>query len=312
MISICPYHPSRQAEWDGFVSQAKNGTFLFYRDYMDYHADRFTDASLLFYAAGALAAVLPANTANGQLVSPAGLTFGGLVSGRRMRAATMLRIVEALRAHLSERGFSRLLYKRVPHIYHDIPADEDLYALFRNNAALTRRDLSAAVLQADRPPYTKGRRWSIRRSSKHHVVVGQSDALEEFMRVETELMLAKFGKPPVHTAAELRRLATRFPDNIKLFTATRDGRLLAGAVIYESKNVAHTQYILSTDEGREIGALDVLIDDLINVVYARKRYFDFGTSNAEEGRVLNEGLFENKESYGARAVVHEFFEVLGS
>ena len=38
-----------RAPWDTFVQESKNGTFLFVRDYMDYHRDRFQDCSLLVY-----------------------------------------------------------------------------------------------------------------------------------------------------------------------------------------------------------------------------------------------------------------------
>jgi DNA-binding response OmpR family regulator len=47
-LSVERYTASRKREWDTFVSTAKNATFLFFRDYMDYHRDRFTDHSLMF------------------------------------------------------------------------------------------------------------------------------------------------------------------------------------------------------------------------------------------------------------------------
>ena len=61
MIDIVRYTPDRAEEWDAFVRQSKNATFLFYRGYMDYHADRFADYSLMFYDKGRLCALLPAN-----------------------------------------------------------------------------------------------------------------------------------------------------------------------------------------------------------------------------------------------------------
>src|SRR5207342_1368532 len=79
MISTVPYAPERKAEWDAFVRRAKNGLFLFFRDYMDYHADRFEDSSLMFYEGDRLFALLPASLQGGVLSSHGGLTFGGVV-----------------------------------------------------------------------------------------------------------------------------------------------------------------------------------------------------------------------------------------
>ena len=47
-IDIVKYNHNMKAEWDAFVKTSKNGTFLFMRDYMEYHNDRFIDYSLLF------------------------------------------------------------------------------------------------------------------------------------------------------------------------------------------------------------------------------------------------------------------------
>ena len=44
MIQVARYDKSQETEWNSFVGRSKNGTFLFNRGFMDYHADRFTDA----------------------------------------------------------------------------------------------------------------------------------------------------------------------------------------------------------------------------------------------------------------------------
>jgi hypothetical protein len=51
------------------------------------------------------------------------------------------------------------------------------------------------------------------------------------------------------------------------------------------------------------------MDVLLNDVYGEKPYFDFGISTVENGRSLNSGLIESKESYGARATVYDFYEL---
>ncbi|HVY61572.1 MAG TPA: GNAT family N-acetyltransferase, partial [Planctomycetota bacterium] len=132
MIEVRRYAAGDRERWDAFVRAAKNATFLFERGYMEYHADRFADHSLLFVdGAGELVGALPASEREGELVSHGGLTYGGVVCGAGMRAALMLEVFEALLAHVRSAGLRRLVYKPVPHIYHALPAEEDLYALFR-------------------------------------------------------------------------------------------------------------------------------------------------------------------------------------
>ena len=44
-------------------------------------------------------------------------------------------------------------------------------------------------------------------------------------------------------------------------------------------------------------------------LYKHKRFFDFGTSNENEGRALNHGLLDWKEGFGARCYTHDFYEI---
>jgi Acetyltransferase (GNAT) domain len=303
------YSAARNAEWNAFVASARNGVFLFDRGYMEYHAERFTDHSLLFLEEGRIVALLPASERDGGLVSHGGLTFGGVLTGRRMTTSTMLAVFGALRVHLAEQGLSGVRYKAVPHIYHDVPAEEDLYALFINNARLVRRDVSSTILLADRVLVTKGRKSSVGAARKQGLVVARSHDFEGFMVVEEAHLAKRYGVKPVHSGAELAMLASRFPDAIKLFVAMRGAEIMGGIVVYESRQVAHAQYIASTDDGKLAGALDLVMDHLLNIEYPGKRYFDFGISTEQEGRVLNTGLVSYKESYGARATLYDVYEL---
>ncbi len=309
-LKVVTYDPAQKRVWDDFITNSKNGIFLFYRDYLEYHADRFPDSSLMFFGEdGQLVAVLPATVKDGVLSSHAGLTFGGVVSGTSMKVALMLDVFDAMRAYSLAQGINKIVYKAVPHIYHRAPAEEDLYALFRHDARLFRRDVSSTIEMKERLPFSKGRKWSIKQAQKHGLEVRPSSDFETFMTIEAHLLGEKYGAKPVHTAAELQMLATRFPDNIKLFTAHGELGMYAGAVIYESPEVAHAQYIGTTEEGRKTGALDLIMSYLINDYYAQKKYFDFGISTEDGGRHLNAGLVENKQGFGGRAVVYDFYEI---
>jgi hypothetical protein len=306
-LRIERYDSVHKLMWDDFVRESKNGTFLFCRSYTEYHADRFKDFSLLFFEDNKLVALLPASVAGNILISHGGLTYGGVVCGSSMKTSLMLRVFETLLAMLRQSGITQLIYKAVPHVYHRFPAEEDLYALFVHGAQLFRRDVSAAILMQERLPLSKGRKSEIKKAT--HLSIGESDDFETFIEIEKQVLLERHNKTPVHTAAELKSLANAFPNHIKLFAAHRGSEMLGGIVVYADAVVAHAQYISATAEGKRTGAQDAILNHLINDVYSQKRYFDFGISTEDDGKYLNVGLQQNKESYGARAITYDFYRL---
>lgn len=303
------YEPRDKEKWDDFVRHSKNGVFLFYRDYLEYHADRFSDCSYLFFQDDQLIALMPANRAEGTIVSHGGLTFGGIVSDEGMTTGLMLQVFSVLILELQKAGIKKLIYKAVPHMYHLLPAEEDLYALFRHNASLFRRDVSSAVCAGRRLPLSQNRVRQLKLRDASGIEARRSKEFLQFMAITEDNLRSRHGVSPVHSGEEMQLLADRYPENIKLFAAYRNGDMLGGVIVYESANVAHVQYIGNTPAGRELGALDAVVDMLLNDVYCEKPYFDFGISTVDDGRTLNFGLIRNKESFGARATVYDSYEL---
>ncbi len=308
MIRIENYELPYRTIWNEFVRSSKNGTFLFDRDYMDYHADRFVDHSLMFFDDNRLVAILPANLSDNVLISHGGLTFGGLIIDQKMTMRLMMDIFSELRVYSLKLGISRIIYKAIPHIYHRLPAEEDLYALFFHRAHLYRRDVSSTIELSNKLPYTKGRRGCIKKALANGVFVQQTQDFDKFMEIDEEHLREKHNKRPVHTASEMHLLAGRFPQNIQLYGAYRDGVMLGGVVLYIADMVVHAQYIAATAEGKTLSALDAILDYLINDRFRNKRYFDFGISTDHGGQVLDQNLVANKESFGARTTVYDFYE----
>lgn len=309
MIDLQPYTPAESRVWDDFVSESRNATFLLKRGYMDYHADRFEDASLIARDAhGHILALLPACREGDTLYSHRGLTYGGwLLPPRRCDALDMLEITDALIAHMRAQDINRLVYKPIPHIYHHRPAEEDLYALVRAGAQLTSANVSS-VIDLDNPlPFDQGSRQRARKAVNMGVTLGPSDDWDGFWAILTQLLNDRYESAPVHTLDEIKLLATRFPDNIRLHTATLDGELLAGVVIYDTGLVAHSQYTAASPRGKELSVLPALYQHLVEAYTPGHRYFDFGTSNEDGGREVNPGLLRQKCSYGARAILYPTF-----
>lgn len=309
MIHCRKYTFEDKQKWDLFVDESKNGTFLLKRDYMDYHSDRFVDHSLLCYDDNSLIAILPASEHNDEIRSHGGLTYGGLIVNRKMTAQKNLMVFEAICDYYKEQGFKSLLYKRVPAIYYSYPSDEDLYSLFRMNAELDVRNISSTVFMLDKIRFNERRRRNVKKALKRNLVIKQSDDYQVYINMLSEVLKSRHDTKPVHNSEELSRLASSFPENIKMFCAFDGDEMLAGTVIYETPLVSHAQYIASSPEGRNCGALDYVFDYLINELYVDKKYFDFGNSNEDGGRYLNEGLVEQKQEFGGRGIVYDMYRI---
>jgi hypothetical protein len=221
----------------------------------------------------------------------------------------MLSFFYAIRQYLSRSGFGRLIYKTVPHIYHRHPAEEDLYALFRAAGRLYRVDLLSVIDAGARLPFQERRRRRIKLAERAGLRTMRSRDFAGFWPILEENLRAVHATLPVHTVEEITLLHARFPDLICLHLCLEGDSIVAGIVVYDTDRVAHAQYIAASERGKEVGALDLLIADLIEREYAHRAYFDLGISNEDEGLVLNTGLVEQKEGFGARGVAHQFFEL---
>jgi hypothetical protein len=303
------YATSFKGEWDAFAQASKNGTFLFTRDFMEYHSDRFDDHSLIVRRGAEILALLPANSVGAELHSHQGLTYGGLVMSASMTTPDAVAVFDSLLAHLRREGFHRVHYKTMPSIYHRIPAEEDLYALFLADAMLSRRDVLSVVPLGRRGPVQSRRRRGASKAAKQGVLITEAEHFGAYWGLLTRHLQERYGVDPVHALDEIELLRRRFPDAIKLFEARIGVDVIAGVVIFESPMVAHVQYIAASMQGREASALDAIFQHLLENVFDRKPYFDFGISNEQAGRYLNHGLIEQKEGFGARTVVHDHYVI---
>ena len=309
MFDIIRYTGDRACEWNAFVARSKNGTFLFDRNYMDYHSDRFEDYSLMFYLHGRLYALLPANRKEDMLQSHMGLTYGGLVMDAKTTAALTVTLFEELNEYLRQQGFRCVRYKCVPWIYHQMAAEEDLYAMSRTcNARLASRDLGTVIIQRNTIRWERVRRRALKRAEEAGLVVEKSEDFAGFWRVLEDNLEAKYGSKPVHTLQEMELLHSRFPDNIVLYVSKKGDEILAGIVIYVSSQVVRAQYSSATPLGKELGAIDVIYDRIINHDYSRYPYFEFGTSAKGHTNDINESLVFQKEGFGGRCICFDQYE----
>jgi len=312
MITVRKYESDDREIWNHFVENAKTHCILFSRNFMEYHKDRFEDHSLMVFDDQQLVAVMPANIRGKELVSHAGLTFGGIVVGKNTYTKDTLQYIGSVCKYCQEQGIELITIKQSPSFYSCISQDEVDYAMFVSQAELYRVDIAYAIdLQAPHKiPYQERRKRAVKKALKANIEIRESEDFSAFWNIIlTPNLLERFGVKPVHSLEEIISLQANNPGRIRQFEAWRGEELLAGSTVFESNDVAHAQYISANDEGRRSGAIDLLFDKLIHEYFAHKRFFDFGIVNEEEGRKLNLGLLDWKEGFGARAYAHRFYRL---
>jgi len=304
------YQKNDYENWNAFIGQAKNATFLFHRDFMDYHSDRFQDYSLIVLDDEKWVAVLPANVVENQVFSHQGLTYGGLVYNEKLKLASVLAIFKSVLMFLNANKLEKLQLKLLPSIYHQKPAEELNYALFLAEAQLTRRDTLSVLDLSQENNLSKLRKRSIQKGVSNDFVIKEVANFEEFWNeILIPNLAQKHKAKPVHSLEEIIKLKALFPENIRQFNVYENGIIVAGTTIFETSTVAHSQYISGKEDKNELGGLDLLFYQLISETFKNKRFFDFGISNENQGRKLNDGLSYWKESFGSSTIVHDFYEV---
>ncbi len=307
---VIRYEKSLSGQWDSFVATAKNATFLFKRQFMEYHEERFPDYSLLVYRDEKLVAVLPAHEEGEGVFSHYGLTYGGLVLPKKIKLKEVTLIFHKILAFLEANRKEVLRLKLLPSMYHLLPSGEIQYLLQLLAAARTRVEVATAIDLRIPLKIQSNRMEGVKKGQHNGLVLEEGRNFRPFWEeILVPNLAQRHDAKPVHSLAEIELLAERFPKEILQFNVWHDGKIVGGATIFSTQLVAHVQYISANKEKQQLGTLDFLFHYLITERFSTKRYFDFGTSNEQQGAKVNDGLQYWKECFGARSLVYEQYEV---
>lgn len=312
-MRVARYTQNDAPQWDKFVEDSKNGTFLFLRGYMDYHSDRFQDHSLMFYDnKNRLTAIMPANEKDGILYSHQGLTYGGFVLSPKSKIIEVGELFETTIKYLRTLNFTEWHYKQIPTVYHKLPAEEDEYWLWRHGAVMTSCNVMSAIDLQSEIPFSKRKRTYFNKFCRTGYVIDMHASLRDLWPILEQNLMETYKATPVHSIREIEMLQRRFPNNILCSTIkNQDGITIAGTVLYISDSVIRAQYISASREGKEKHALDFLFLSLVEH-YSKTggfRYFEFGTSMNEDGILFNSGLVHQKETLGGRCIACKTYSI---
>ncbi|WP_289665853.1 GNAT family N-acetyltransferase [Flavobacterium panacagri] len=309
-FTIKRYKENDFSIWNNFVAQAKNATFLFHRDFMEYHKDRFEDFSLLIFEEDKLRAVLPANKKENTVFSHQGLTYGGLIYTAKLKVEKVESILDEILLFLKENHIKTFYYKPIPNFYLLEGNTAIDFFLLKRGAVLERKEMNLAVNLAAPLQISKSKLKHFRRIENLDLDIIEEEDFDLFWeKILNPRLLEKFNTKPVHSKEEMTLLKAKFPQNIRQYSAYRNDEIIAGITIFETKNVVKSQYGATSKIGEEFRALDFLFINLIHK-YKRKgkHFFDMGIVNSDT-EDYNAGLLKQKEELGCTVYSQDFYKI---
>ncbi len=314
MKSYCvrTYQSADYASWNEFVAQSKNATFLFHRDFMEYHSDRFDDFSILVLdKKQKIKAILPANKIGNTLYSHQGLTYGGLVLQQKTKLQDVVEMLKMVLQFLQDQHIFSVQLKQLPSIYCDFPSDEMEQLCFLLKAKLIRREALSVVDFSRKIEISRVRKRGIERGQKMELDIKEVSDFEEFWsKMLVPNLQERYHAKPVHSLSEITHLKSKFPENIRQFNVYFENEIIGGVTLFVTKNVLHPQYISGNKKfNTKYGGLDFLYHYVMTNLATTQRYFNFGSSSENNGLQINTSLHYWKESFGGRTVVQNYYEI---
>lgn len=309
--SVQKYKESDYANWNAFIGQAKNATFLFHRDFMEYHKDRFDDFSVLIFDKEKLVAVLPANRVENEVFSHQGLTYGGLVYSRKINGEKVAELVDCLLSYFKDNNIESFYFKQIPFFYPSKGNAETEFFLLKKGGFLDRKEMNLAINLQMPLTISKSKLKHFRKMEGLDLQLVEETELDPFWELVLEPRLReKYDAKAIHTLQEITRLKTSFPQNIKQFSVYYDDAIVAGVTLFETETVVKSQYGATTKKGEELRALDFAFINLIEK-YKRegKLFFDMGIVNDANEKGFHAGLLKQKEELGCTVYGQDFYKI---
>ena len=317
-IEKISYSKNMEEEWDKFIKSSRNGTFLNSRRFLNYHPpDRFYDSSLMFFKKKKLIGVIPAAIIKENIkkiyFSHPGSTFGGIILGKETKLSSVFEIVNELISYSKENDINEIIIKTSPKIYHTYPSDDVDFSLFKNGFKIKKRDLTTTIfLPHFNTPLGVSMdsrcKRAIRQAKEIGLEIHKDDDICRYWKILKQNLKEKYDTKPTHTLEEIKKLKALFPKKIQLFTAHRDEIMVGGILTFITNTTIHTQYIAMLYEYQKLRPLNAVFNNIIQ--YASQNgflYLNFGVSTEKFGEIINWNLFNFKESFGGRGILHDLF-----
>lgn len=324
-LIIKKYTDEDYNEWDMFISNSVNGTFLQSRKFLCYHPkDRFIDHSLMvFDKKGNLLAVVPAcEIQQGReekiFFAHKGSTFGGIVfSYKSYKVQRIISIIEKIEMYLLMHDFSLIKYKITPDIF-SAESSEVLQFCLMHKGYLSKCDLSLYV-ELNHEQYdvyksmSQGKRTDVNNCVKAGMEYREIKTRDEIAEFYTVLVqnLKKYEAKPVHSLEELIDFKENRLADVCVFRGVfLEDKMVAGGMLFKfSDSCVHTQYLCALEEYNKLSPMSFLYYSILCEMKEKEyEIVSWGTSTEDEGKYVNVGLTKSKEAYGSRYSLNRTFE----
>jgi hypothetical protein len=348
MVSIKKFNYSEDKNnWNMFVSTNLEGHFFFETDYLFYHKERFEDFSVMIYdKKNNLVCVLPAcleskaNKIKSEKIlhSHKGLTFGGFIFKDKLSFLGKQNIVFACLDFLKKNSFNLLIIKPLPSYFQlNNQKDESIHRILNDNlirSKVVRVEANSVLIlpksevdykEINYQNYSARKKRNLKKAYQSNLRIEKTETATDFWKIIEENLKTRHNILPVHSVDEIQLLYDKFPTNI-LFSLAKDSKneTIACSVSFIYQSTIHLQYMAATKKGKEVNALDFLINHIVenHIIDFDKisktspsgsfEYLSLGVSelrNKEEKDSINEGLFRWKEEFGARTFCHFVYQI---
>ena len=296
--------------WNDFIDQTITATFLFHRNFMEYHANRFQDYSLLVFEAEVLQAVFPANCIENRMYSHQGLTYGGFVFRSEVTSEGISAIIANTFDFLKKQSFVSCEIKEILPFYAPIHFSAIRESLNKHQTKVVGQKMNLAIDLHSDFKISKSKLKHYRRlQSEGLVVKKEADCSAFWQEVLEPLLQEKYNTKPLHSLAEINSLQSKFPNNIEQYNLYLDNEILAGITIFKKHKVIKSQYGATTENGKKFRALDYLFLYLIDHFKAEYNYFDMGTVDDDSELGYNEGLLNQKKELGCSVYSQNIYQI---
>ncbi|WP_124980026.1 hypothetical protein [Nonlabens xiamenensis] len=300
---IHQYNSSLRQQWDDFILTSANGTFIWERDFMEYHQDRFQDHSLMIYKGDRLLACMPAHVVDGSFYSHRGLTYGGVAWENSLSSLDYLLVYQHILDYLKTSAFAKAEIQLQSPWYHS-KTHEEYEVLTQLGFNLQRKQHSMWVKLSEKLVVSSKKTAGYRNGKFDNMKFSLGSRFEQFWeQVLIPSLQNRHKARPVHSAKEICHLYSKFPEQILLFQVIHQEELVAGICFFLKGNVVKSQYAAATTKGMKQDAMAFAYIESMKYFAARGfEIMDYGPVNESNGSI-NRGLQRFKEELGCTTTV---------
>ncbi|MEO8666165.1 MAG: hypothetical protein ABI462_11790 [Ignavibacteria bacterium] len=311
-----------EIEWKEFLRNQNNlffdHKFISYNDVFEknirWHHLKFKDKELNKVVAVMIGCEINSGS-DLTYVSCDGVSFGGFLWKKKIDLLTYLDIINEFKKYLGKNNFKYCVLRNPPFLYNKAANEETEYALLKSGFTVTNISISNIIdlEEFEFKKISETKKRSIKKSSKDITVkiIDEKPDKSNFREYYNILLENRELKnvSPTHSFDELIYLKNKLKDEIILFAAYIESKLVAICVLFSiNKDMILNFYLACDDKFKMEGVSEYILYKSIEWSKDNGyRYYDIGTSDTD-GKLIA-GLFAFKKKFLANGFLRKTYEL---